>query len=58
MGMALALICVVETNPIRVSWCCMVGVLYVNVPVLRNLKEELAWVVDKRFLVITRMKPF
>ena len=70
MGVALALIRVIETNPLRVSHCCIrltvtvnknsctsvirrsasvikVGVVYVNVRVLRWLKEELAWVIDK-----------
>ena len=32
----------------------MVGVAYVNVPVLRLLKEELAWVIDKQLWVIDK----
>ena len=49
-----------------------VSVMYMNVHVLRRLKEELAWVIDKRLWVIsnkllfktvvplrnTRIKPF
>ena len=31
----------------------MVGVAYVNLHVSRHLKEELAWVIDKRLRVIS-----
>ena len=30
-----------------------VGVVYVNVCVLRHLKEELAWAIDKRIRVVS-----
>ena len=36
----------------------MVGVAYVNVPVLRYLKEELDWVIDKWLWVISNTMLF
>ena len=35
-----------------------VGVAYVNVCILRRLKEELAWVIDKRLRVISNKMLF
>ena len=78
MSVALALIRIVDTNPLRVSFRCIrreftvivvkssctivtrrsasvikVGVGYVNVRVSKRLKEELAWVIDKRLRAIS-----
>ena len=83
MGLALTLICVVDINPLRVSYRCIrryftatvakssctrvtrrsaavikVGVAYMNVCVSRHLKEELAWVIDKRIWVISHKMLF
>ena len=35
-----------------------VGVVYMNICVLRHLKEELAWVIDKRLRVISNKMLF
>ena len=35
-----------------------VGVAYVNICVLRRLKEELAWVIDKRLWAISNKMLF
>ena len=32
------------------------GVAYMNIHVLRRLKEELAWAIDKRFQVTSNLK--
>ena len=69
MSMALELVSIIYTNPIRVSYHCIrcynrvirwrssvirVGVAYMNihVVVLRHLKEELSWAIDKRLQLI------
>ena len=36
----------------------MVGVVYVNIRILKLLKEELAWGIDKQFWVISNIMLF
>ena len=52
----------VKTSCTRVTrWSALVikvGVAYVNVRILRCLKEELAWVIDKRLQVVSNKMLF
>ena len=51
---------VIKSSCTRVTIMCTlvikVGVVYINVHVLRCLKEELAWSIDKWLLVINDVK--